>query len=132
MSLLPGHSRRALVAATAALAAAPAVEAKKKKRKRKKKAPAPPPPPPPLATALMTVSSVNDIGDAFGCAMAGAWRHLASETSAELNVSLIAPVETTGNAVQAFLVTALQGVISIELANNALDVPPERIAVTLI
>jgi hypothetical protein len=132
MSAFPGLSRRALVAATAALAAAPAIEAKKKKRKRKKKPPAPPPPPP-LATALMTVSNVTDIGDAFDCDMAGAWRHLASEASAALSVSVLVPVESTGAAVQAFLVTTLQGLISVELANNAaLDVPPERIAVTLI
>jgi hypothetical protein len=130
MSAFPGHSRRALVAATAALAAAPEVEAKKK-RKRKKKPPAPPPPPP-LATALMTVSGVNDIGDAFDCDVAGAWRHLASEASAALSASVIVPVETTGDAVRAFVVTTLQAFISIEMANNALDVPPERIAVTLI
>jgi hypothetical protein len=131
MSAFPSHSRRALVAATAALAAAPVVDAKKKKRKRKKKPPVPPPPPP-LATALMTVSGVNDLGDAFDCDMAGAWKHLASGESAALSVSVFVPVETTGDAVQAFLVTTLQVVISVELANNAFDVPPERIAVTLV
>jgi hypothetical protein len=135
MSALTSHSRRALVASTAALAAAPAVEAKnKKKRKRTRKPPAPPPaPPPPVATALMTVSNVTDIGvGEIVCNMAGAWKHLASGQGADFSFSTVVPMESTGDAMQAFLITSLQGAISLELATINLDVPPERIAVTLI
>jgi hypothetical protein len=135
MSALTSHSRRALVA-TAALAAAPAVEAKnkKKKRKKKRKPPAPPPAsPPPLATALMTVSNVTDIGvGEIVCNMAGAWKHLASGQGADFSFSTVVPMESTGDAMQAFLITSLQGAVSLELATINLDVPPERIAVTLI
>src|SRR5687768_7474467 len=131
MSALTSHSRRALVA-TAALAAAPAVEAKNKKKKRNKKR-KPPASPPPLATALMTVSNVTDIGvGEIVCNMAGAWKHLASGQGADFSFSTVVPMESTGDAMQALLITSLQGAVSLELATINLDVPPERIAVTLI
>lgn len=129
-----GHSRRALVVAPAALAMAPLTVAKKRKRRKKKTPdPSPPLPPlPPLATALMTVSSVDNLGDAVACGTSGSWKHLASGESADFTVSLFVPMEITGDAVRAFVVTTLQGVISRELANHAIDVAPERIAVTMI
>lgn len=132
---LAGHSRRALVAATAALAAAPPAVARKRKRHKKKKSrdlPPPPSPPPPLATALMTISSVDNVGDAVACVTAGSWKHLGSGESADITVPLLVPMEITGDAVRAFIVTTLQGVISLQLVNNAIDVAPDRIAVTMI
>lgn len=130
-----GHSRRALVVAPAALAMAPLTVARKRKRRKKKKTPDPSPPLPPLpplATALMTVSSVDNLGDAVACGTSGSWKHLASGESADFTVSLFVPMEITGDAVRAFVVTTLQGVISRELAIHAIDVAPERIAVTMI
>lgn len=130
---LASHSRRVLVGAPVALAMAPLAAARKRrKRKKKKKTLDVPPPLPPLATALMTVSSVKVLGDSFACGTVGSWKHLASGESADVTVSLFVPMEITGDAVRAFIVTALQGAISIELANNAFDVAPERIAVTVI
>lgn len=85
-----------------------------------------------MATALITDSSLDNLGDAVACGTVGSWKHLASGESADVTVSLFIPMEITGDAVRAFIVTTLQGALSLELANNAFDVAPERVAVTVV
>jgi hypothetical protein len=127
MPLLPGHSRRALVAATATLAA-PVATAKKKKRKKNNK------PPAPLAFAVATVGDPPVLaGAGWEFSIDGVFVHPASGDNGSFGQTVTVAVIAVGDQVRAQIAAFVQGEVSSLLAVLAdQDVPANRVAVTLL
>jgi hypothetical protein len=126
MSPLSAHSRRALVAASAAMATAPVATAKKKKGKKKKKSPAP------LAFAVGIVTDLSFSPDpTFTCNVVGGWRYPAGGII-ETFGNAVPVAFGTGDQIRAQIAVSVQEHISISLDVVGHDVPADRIAVTLL
>jgi hypothetical protein len=132
MSAFPGHSRRALVGATAALAAAPVVTAKKRKRKKPRKSQ--PPAPPPLAFAVVVVTDLN-LNASSGLVIysfTAIYRHSASGLLDEIEDAEALNALTLSDSAREQLVSGVQVRLALALELAGHDVPAERIAVTLL
>lgn len=124
-SLAAPAPRRALVAATAALAAAPVVEAKKKGKGKKKK------PPAPLAYAVARVTQLGSTPDGVvQIDFTAQILHVASGKISGLAGSTAGvPFATAGTALVAEIRANAARALSI---GYELSVPEDRIAVTLL
>ncbi len=135
MSSVSGHSRRGLLAASAAvMAAAPAVKTQAGEKKGKGK------PKPPLVVItvvirdLMQIENDPEAGTVFVYYVAYAYVHLASNTRGTFQGEVKLPASTSGspsgvaNAVKAFA----RKRVGDSLALNDYPVPADRFAVELI
>ncbi len=126
MSHLPGHSRRALVAAAAASALAPRAEARKRKRKPKPK-------PEPLAWVKATPTEVifaaNNAGLIYGMS-AKLWYPPAGPR--DLSGTSFFEFGTPESDIRKFMRSGLASLASAILSNAGFDVPADRIDVAVV
>lgn len=132
------HSRRALVASTAALAAATIATSKAKKQKRKNKRKRKKQPPP-LAFAMCAVTDVafTTTADGFRADVSGAWHYPDAPPATTGGGTFgipIGPIPYTaaGDAARSALITILRNEVAGFIASSGHDVPADRIAITVL
>jgi hypothetical protein len=123
VSLLPDHSRRALLAAATALATAPVVAARKKKGKTKKK------PARPLAFAAVTGTERIGQGDGTLLLRSRVDYFLPDPLAAGL---IQVETEVAFATLQAELIAQVRDAVVEELSGQAIAVPANRVAVTVL
>jgi hypothetical protein len=124
MSIRPGHSRRAVIAATAGLAAAHVASAKSKKGKKK--------PPPPLAVAIAWPIRSMFTADEAEVTFEFSFSYLPTSFQGGNSVFPVrVPITTIGGQAQALFRAAIQEGVAEMLRSRDIDVPLNRIGVTV-
>jgi hypothetical protein len=124
-----GHSRRALVAGAAALAAAPVTQARKKNKKNTRKGKGKGKPPALLVLATVVVTRLHELSiDAFTFLIEIGYVHPASgEMKGNATSADLAPTATRDG-----IIAAVQEWVAFDLGRSGLNVPDDRIDVTIL